>query len=125
MPLEIEDADRLKQPQRAERVGIGGIFRRLETHLHMALRREIVDLVGLNLLNDADQVGRIGQVAVMHEEADIGLVRVLVEMIDAVRIDERGTALDAVDDIALVEQEFGEKRPILAGDAGDERDFGF
>ncbi len=91
----------------------------------MALGGEIVDLVGLNLLDDADQVGRVGQVAVMHEEADVRLVRVLVEMIDPVGIDERGTALDAVDDIALAEQEFGEKRAILTGDAGDERDFGF
>ena len=42
-----EDADRLEQAQRAERVGIGGVFRGLEAHLDVALRGEIVDLVGL------------------------------------------------------------------------------
>ena len=42
--LEPKNADRLKKPQRAKRVGIGGVFRRLKAHLHMALRREIVDL---------------------------------------------------------------------------------
>ena len=91
----------------------------------MALRGEIVNLVGLHLLHDADQVRRIGQVAVIHEETHIRLMRVLIEMIDAVGIDERGAALDAVNDIALAEQEFGEKRAILTGDTGDERDFGF
>ena len=64
--LDAENADGLEQAQRAERVGIGGVFRRLERHLHVALRGEIVDLVGLRLLHDADQVGRIGHVAVMQ-----------------------------------------------------------
>ena len=80
-----EDADRLEQAQRAERVGVGGVFRRLEADLHMALGGEIVDLVGLRLLHDADQVGRVGQVAVVQEEAGVGVVRVLVEVIDARR----------------------------------------
>ena len=69
MFLEAEDADRLQQAQRAERVGVGGVFRRLEADLHVALRRQIVDLVRLHLLHDADQVGRIRQVAVVQEEA--------------------------------------------------------
>ena len=64
-----EDADRFQQAQRAERVGVGGVFRRLEAHLHMALGGEIVDLVGLGFLHEADQVGGIGQVAIMQEEA--------------------------------------------------------
>ena len=93
-----EDADRFEQPQRAERVGIGGIFRRLEADLHMALRGEIVDLVGLDLLDDADQVGGVGHVAVMQMEAAPALVRVLVEMIDALGVEGRRPALDAVDD---------------------------
>ena len=61
------------------RVGIGGVFRRLEATPHMALGGEIVDLVGLRLLHDADQVGRIGHVAVMQDEAQVLLVRILVE----------------------------------------------
>jgi hypothetical protein len=48
----------------------------------MALGREVVDLVGLHLLHDADQVGGIGHVAVMQDHARIGLVRILVEMVD-------------------------------------------
>ncbi len=66
--LHAQDADRLQQPQRAERVGIGGVFRRLEAHLHVALRGEIVDFGRLRLLHQADEIGGIGHVAVVQEE---------------------------------------------------------
>ena len=66
-----EDADRLEQAQRAERVGIRGVFGFLERHRDVALRRQVVDLVRLHLLDDPDQAGRIGQVAVMQDEAPV------------------------------------------------------
>ena len=47
LPSELEQPDRFQQAQRAERVGVGGVFRRLEADLDVALRGEIVDLVGL------------------------------------------------------------------------------
>jgi hypothetical protein len=49
------------------RVGIGGIFRRLEADLDVALGREIVDLVRLGFLHDPDQVRAVRQVAVMQD----------------------------------------------------------
>ena len=88
----------------------------------MALRGEIVDLVRLGLLDDADQVGRIGHVAIMEDEALVRLVRILVEMLDPAGVERRRAALDAVDDIALVEQQFGQIGAVLAGDAGDQGD---
>ena len=74
----------------------------LETHLHMALGGEIVDLVRLGFLHDADQVGRIGHVAVMQEKLRLALVRVLIEVVDAGRIERRRAPLDAVNHIALL-----------------------
>ena len=117
--LQAEDADRLQQPERAERVGVGRIFRRLETDLDVALRREIVDLVGLRLLHQADQVGRIGHVAVVQEEARLRLMRIDIEVVDAAGVERRRATLDAVHDIALIEQEPGEIRAILAGYTGN------
>jgi hypothetical protein len=52
-----EDADGLEQPQHADGVGIGRIFRALETDADMALCGEIVDLGGADLLHQPDQVG--------------------------------------------------------------------
>jgi hypothetical protein len=38
-----EDAHRLPEPQLAERVGVGRVLRRLEAHLDVALRGQVVD----------------------------------------------------------------------------------
>ena len=68
---EAEDADRLQNSQRPEAVGIGRVFRLLKGHRHVALRGEVVDLVGLHLLDDAHQAGGIRQIAVVQDEAAV------------------------------------------------------
>ena len=121
--LQAENADGLEDAQRAEPVGIGGIFRRLETDEHVTLRGEIIDLVGLHLLDQADEIGRIRDVAIMQKEAQVRHMRIAVEMIDAIRIDERRPPLHAMDDIAFLDEQFGQIGAILAGDAGNQCDF--
>ncbi len=93
-------------------------------HLHVALRREIVDFSRLHLLHDADEVGRVGHVAVVQEEPHIRLVRIVVQMIDAVGVERRRAALDAVDDVALLQQKFGQIGAVLAGHAGNQSQHG-
>ena len=44
---------------------------------------------------------RVGQVAVVQDEALVVDVRILVEVVDAVGVEERGAALDAVHLVAL------------------------
>ncbi len=121
--LQAKQADRLEQPQRPQRIGIGRVFGRLEADHDMRLRGEIVDLVRLGLLDDADQVGRIGHVAVVEDEALVGLVRLLVEVLDPPGVERRRPPLDAVDDVALFEEELGQIGAVLAGHAGDQGDF--
>ena len=86
----------------------------------MRLRGEVVDLLRARLLDDADQVGRVGHVAVVHEEAHALLVGVDVEVVDALGVEGARAALHAVDDVALLEQQLGEVGAVLAGDAGDQ-----
>ena len=86
----------------------------------VTLRREVVDLVRLDALNDAYQAAGIGHVSVVEEEAASLVVRVLVEMIDAIGVEQGAAALDAVDFIAFGEQQLGEIRSILPGDTGDQ-----
>jgi len=90
----------------------------------VALRGEVVEFVRLHLLENADQVSGVGQVAVVQDEASVGGVRILVEVIDALGVELRGAALDAVDGVALFQQEFGQVGAVLAGGAGDECGFG-
>ena len=52
----------------------------------MRLGAEVVDLIGLYLLNDADDVGRIGQIAIMQFEFYIFFMLINIQMIDPVGI---------------------------------------
>ena len=48
----------------------------------MALGGQVVDFVQLDVLDDVNQVGGIGEVAVVHEEADVLFVEILIEVIN-------------------------------------------
>jgi len=115
--LQPQDADSLEQPQRSKGIGVSGVLGFLEGHGDMALRREIVNFVGLYGLHDPDQAARIGHVTVVQDELPAPHVRVLVQVIDSIRVEERGAALDAVDLVAFPQEELGEVGAILAGDA--------
>ena len=44
---------------------------------------------------------------------------VLVQVVDAVGVEQAGAALDAMHDVAFLQQERGQVGAVLAGDAGD------
>ena len=121
--FEAKDADGFEDAQRTNPVGVGGVFGGFEADSHMAHRRQIVDFIRLHQLDDADEIGGIGQIAVVQDEVAVIDVRILIEVIDAVGVEEGAAALDAMDDIALPEQEFGKVGAVLAGNAGDESFF--
>ena len=56
----------------------------------------------------------------MQDQSRIRLVRILVEMVDTVRVEQRRPALDAVNFITLVKEQFGEVGAVLTRDPGDE-----
>ncbi len=89
----------------------------------MAHGSEIVYLIRLNLLNDADEVGRIGQIAIVEEETAIGRVWILIDMIYAIRVEERGTPFKAMDDIPLLKEKLSEIGTILTCYASDKSYF--
>ena len=57
----------------------------------------------------------------MQLESHVSFVRIAIQVVDAVGIERRGTALDAVHLVAFREQELGEIGAVLAGDAGNQR----
>lgn len=68
-------------------------------------------------MNDARQVRSVGQIAIVKGELGIGLVRILVDVINALGIKGGGPALDSVNLVSLAEQEFSEIGAVLAGNA--------
>jgi hypothetical protein len=67
----------------------------------MALGTQVVDLVGLHLLDDAGEVAGVAQVAVVQLEAGVVNVRVLVDVVHPLGVERAGAALDAVHDVAF------------------------
>ncbi|CAA7613533.1 Phytase family (modular protein) [Candidatus Terasakiella magnetica] len=116
----LQDADGLKQAQSAKCVGIGGVFRGVETDLDVALGREVVDLGRLGFLHQSDKIGGVSHVAVMHEEGDTAFMGVVIEVIDPLSIERRRAPLYTMNGVAFLQQEFGKKRAILARDAGNQ-----
>lgn len=84
----------------------------------MGLRRQIVDLIRLHQMDDADQRRGVRQIAVVELDS---VPR--NEMIDPRRVGNGGAAGDAVDLIAFLQKEFRQIRTILTGDAGDQCHF--
>jgi hypothetical protein len=90
----------------------------------VALRAKVVDLVRTHLGEDARQVGTVGEVAIVQHEALVLDVRVFVDVVDALGVEQGRAALDAVDLVAFRQQELGQVAAVLAGDACDECAFG-
>jgi len=85
----------------------------------VALGCQVIYFVWLDLLDDADQVRGICQVAVVHYEVAVCLVRILIEVVHALGVEERCAALDAVDAVAFPEQKFSQIGSVLACNACD------
>ncbi len=65
---------------KGRRIGVCSVLGGFEAHLHMALRRKVVNFVGLNLLHNANEVGAIGEVAIVQMELPVWHVWVLVKL---------------------------------------------
>ncbi len=111
----------VQEAQGAKGGDIGGVLRDLEAGPHVRLSREVVDLVGLDLTQETRQVGAVGDVAVVQRQVGRILVAVLVEMVDAMRIEGAGPPDNAMDLVAPIQEKLCQVGAILPGDAGYER----
>ena len=64
--------------------------------------------------------GAVREVRVVEEQARLLLQRIPVEMVDAPGVEGARPADEAVDLVALVQQQLGEVRAVLAGDPSDQ-----
>ena len=121
--FEPEETDRFQQTQGADGIDVRGVFGGLEGDRHVGLGTQVVNFVRFNFAEDAGEVRAVREVAVVEAEARVLDVRVFVNVVDTLGVEQRGAAFDAVDFIAFLEQEFGEVGSVLSGDAGDEGAF--
>ncbi len=62
----------------------------------------------------------VGEVRVVEEEPRLRLERVAIEVVDPAGVERAGAADQPVDLVALLQEELGEVRAVLAGDPGDQ-----
>ncbi len=103
--LEAQNTDGLEQAERTESIRIRGVFGRFETHLHVTLCGEIVDLVRLRFLHETDEVRRVREIAVVEKEARVLNVGIDVDAVDAPGIERRRPALHTMYDVALPKEQ--------------------
>ena len=117
---QAQNANGFQEAQGAQAIHIGAVFWGVERHLHVRHRTEVINLIGLHLLYNANQVGGIRQIAVVQFEAHMLFVGVLVEVVDAVGVEHRRAPLDAVNLVAFFEQQLGQVGSILSRNASNE-----
>src|SRR2546426_10264823 len=80
-------ANGFKQADRAEAGDFAGVFGNVKTHTHVRLSAEVVNFVRLYLPQDSVKRTRVVEVAVHQTQARPFLMRILVEMVDTIRVE--------------------------------------
>jgi len=91
----------------------------LKTDLDVALRSEVVDLVGAEIIEENGERTAVGEVGLMEEKARTRLVDVLIDVVEPAGVEAGGTALAAVDSVTFGKEELAEVGAVVAGAAGD------
>ena len=76
--------------------------------------RQIINFIRLCLTNDTSQIQTVGQITIMQDQIAVFHMRVLIKMIDTIRVEHGRSALDTVHHISFLDQIFGQISPILA-----------
>lgn len=100
--LDAAPTEGFEEARRSQGRDVSGIFGKVEADADVALGAEMVDLIGLEVIDKISHLLGIGKIAVMEKEPDIRQMRVLIEMIDAAAVEAAGAADEAVDLIALM-----------------------
>jgi hypothetical protein len=70
----------------------------------VALRGEVVYLAWPDVLDQPDEAGCICHISIMKKKSPLWLVRILIQVIDAIRIQRRAPALNSMNFVSFFEQ---------------------
>src|SRR6266481_1341725 len=83
----------------------------------------MVDFVGMDAVDEIDQPAAGREIAVMQEHANVGKVRVHINMVYAAGVERAGTTNDSVHLIAFGQKQFSKIGTVLPGDSRDQSTF--
>lgn len=112
-------ADGLEEAEGAGGDDVGGVVGYLEGDGDVRLSGEVVDLVGEDGVEPAAEGGGVGEIGVVELHAGlVGVVGIHVYVVDALRVEVRRAADQAVHLVPLVQEEFRQVRTVLSGNSG-------
>lgn len=111
--MPVEQTHRVQQPQDTEAVGVARALRQPEAGMHVTLRGQVVDLMWSDVHQRVRQCCAVLQIALVQVQLLLDMGDVLEEPLTAVAPD------NAVDLVALAQQQIGQIAAVLAGDSGD------
>ena len=86
----------LEDPRCPQAGDVAGVLGDVEGDANVALRPEVVDLVGAYVVDEVGHLPRVGEVAVMEEQLRSPDVGVDVDMVDAAGVERGGAPYDTV-----------------------------
>ena len=116
----IDETHCFQQVQSADAGNVGGGGGLLKTDADKALRRQVVDFIGLDFLHQGNTGPLIGQVVLNQVQVR---VRLQPQLGQAPEVDRAGAPVGAIHGVAFIEQQLGEVGTVLPGDASDEGSF--
>src|SRR5450631_1606064 len=114
LPLVPRD---LEQPQRGHSDLLASRLGNFEAQTHMALASEMINLRRAHVGENAPERGPIGEIAVMQKEALSVNVFVAAQVLDPGTEKIARSPDDSVNSVAFLQQQLGQIRTVLAGDA--------
>ena len=98
---EPQNSNCLKKPERSKSVNVCRVLGAIEAYGHVRLRAQVVDLIGLSFLHDADEVAGVAKVSEVQLKARVLDMRVFVDVVNSLGVKKAGASLDAVDDVTF------------------------
>ena len=114
---------RIQQPDRSQPRHISRKFRNIETHPHMALRRQIVNLVRFRLPENFDHRTRIAQIPEVQKDLGPLFVPIPIDPIQPLRVEAGRSADNSMHLIPLLKQKLRKVRAVLPRDPGNQSFF--
>ena len=112
--LRVHLTHRFEQPRHAHRIEVAGEERLVPGGRHERHRRQVVELVGLHVLDHPHERQLVEQIRRTQRDA-------VEQVLDAPQVGRARAPDDAGHVVALVEQQLREVRPVLSGDARNDR----
>jgi hypothetical protein len=87
--------------------------------MYMTHSSQVVNLIGLNLLDNAYQVRTIGHIPIVQNKFLIVNMRILLQVIDSIGIKKRGTAFYAMNHVSFFKEKLTQISTVLSCDASN------